>query len=191
MREDLTRRNFVAILAGVASASAATTTGCIGGDEPLPEPVALDAGQACDVCGMIIRDHPGPVGQTYYRDNAPEGRAEDEPAWFCSNDCLFDFYFQRRGRGWEPLVQYTTDYSAVDYEVTEESGSLFLTSHLGAGDFARGEETTLVVDSDVLGAMGPSLVPFTDEQDATGFQNEYGGDRLAFGDVSQQLLDSL
>jgi len=30
-------------------------------------------------------------------------------------------------------------------------------------------------DSDVLGAMGLSLVPFTNEQDAADFQEEYGG----------------
>lgn len=189
MNEKLTRRNFVVLTAGVASVS--TATGCLGGDEELPEPIALNAGQACDVCGMIIEDHPGPVAQTYYRDNVPEGRAEDEPAWFCSNTCLFDFYYEKRQQGWEPLVHYTTDYSAVDYEVAEGSGTLFVTSHPQAEYFVNGEETTVVVDSEVEGAMGPSLIPFTDSEDATDFQDEYGGDVLAFGDVSQQLVDSL
>lgn len=189
MKTKTTRRNFVSLVAGVGFAS--TATGCLGGDEELPEPISLDAGQACDFCGMIIQDHPGPVGQTYYRDNVPEGRADDQPAWFCSNICLFDFYFERRQQGWEPLVHYTTDYSAVDYEVKEEQERLTLTAHPEAENFANGEDTTVVVDSEVEGAMGPSLVPFTDDEDATAFQDEYGGDVLAFGDISQQLVDSL
>jgi len=189
MIKETTRRNFVGLLLGAGLAS--TATGCLGGDEELPEPVAVNAGQACDVCGMVIQNHPGPVAQTYYRDNFPEGRAEDEPAWFCSNTCLFDFYFGRSQQGWEPLVHYTTDYSAVEYKVAEESGTLFITSHPEAENFVNGEETTLVVDSDVLGAMGPSLIPFTGSEDATAFREEYGGDIFAFGDVSQQLVDSL
>lgn len=189
MKTKTTRRNFVSLLAGVGFAS--TTTGCLGGDEELPEPISLDAGQSCDFCGMVIQDHYGPVGQTYYRDNVPEGRADDQPAWFCSNVCLFDFYFERRQQGWEPLVHYTTDYSAVDYEVKEEQERLTLTAHPEAENFVNGEDTTVVVDSEVEGAMGPSLVPFTDDEDATAFQEEYGGDVLGFGDVSQQLVDSL
>lgn len=174
----------------MAATAALTATGCIG-DGEAPAPIALDAGQACDVCGMIIRDHPGPVGQTYYQENVPEGRQDDKPAWFCSTQCLFDFYYEKRDAGWTPLVHYVTDYSAVEYEVMERGGTLFLSSHLSADAFAEGESTTLVVDSDAVGAMGPSLVPFTDSGDAETFQNEYGGDIVGFGEVNQQLVDSL
>lgn len=167
--------------------------GCVGGggDEELPEPIALDAGQSCDECGMIIRDHPGPVGQTYYAENTPEGRDEGEPAQFCSLVCLFDFYYAKREQGWEALVHYVTDYSAVDYEVRQEGQSLFLSAHLGADSFVEGDRTTLVVDSEAKGAMGPSLVPFSERGNAVAFQEEYGGELLAFGEVNRQLVDSL
>lgn len=178
------------LLAATAAGFGATLTGCLDGEE-VPEPVALDAGQACDVCGMIIDGHPGPVGQTFYRDNRPEGRDEDEPAWFCSNTCLFEFYYERSEEGWEPLIHYTTDYSAVDYEVFEDGPSQFITAHPEAEAFADGETTTLVADSDVLGAMGPSLVPFTDPDDAEAFHADYGGEVMSFGDVTRQLIDSL
>ncbi|MDZ7687464.1 MAG: nitrous oxide reductase accessory protein NosL [Halobacteriales archaeon] len=189
MKSETTRRRFVSLVVGVGVS--ASMAGCVGGDEELPEPVALSAGQACDVCGMIIQDHPGPVAQTFYRDNRPEGRGEDEPAWFCSLVCMFDFYYERGEQGWEPVVGYVTDYSAVDYEVTQEGATLFVTSHLEAEYFVDSETTTLVVDSDVRGAMGPSLIPFTDSSEATAFQEEYGGDMMEFGDVSRQLVDSL
>jgi nitrous oxide reductase accessory protein NosL len=180
-----TRRGFL-------SATAVLATGCLGGptEEP-PQPISLDTGRSCDECGMVIRDHPGPVGQTYYRDNTPEGREEGEPACFCSTVCLFDFYYERRGRGWEPTVHYVTDYSSVEYEVRREGPSNYISAHLSAEDFADANRTTLVVDSDLLGAMGPSLIPFTNSDDATSFQNEYGGDVIGFGDVTERIVDSL
>jgi len=137
------------------------------------------------------RRTPRTVGQTFYRDNRPDGRDEDGPAWFCSNTCLFEFYYERSETGWEPLVHYTTDYSAVEYDVFEEGPSLFVTAHPEAEAFVDGGTTTVVADSDVLGAMGPSLVPFTDPDDADEFQAEYGGEAMAFDDVRRQLIDSL
>lgn len=185
-----TRRGFL------ATTAAAAATGCIGGsDESLPQPVALDTGKNCEVCGMVIRDHPGPVGQTYFRENAPEGREEGEPARFCSTICLFDYHYEKQQQDWEPLVHYVTDYSSVDYEVIEKEGfvgrSLYISAHLSAEDQTKGDDTTLVIDSDAMGAMGPSLIPFTNRDDATAFQDEYGGDVLPFGEVSQGLVDSL
>lgn len=182
----VSRRTFLASTAVLAAGA----SGCLGGDDDLPRPVALDAGQSCDFCGMIIRDHPGPSGQTYYAENSPEGR-EDEPAWFCSNQCLFDFYYERSELGWEPVVHYVNDYSSLDYEVREEGSSLFISSHLTADSFVQGEGATLVIGSDAQGAMGPSLIPFTDSEDATEFQEEYGGEVLGFGDVTRGVLDSL
>ncbi|MFP4188069.1 MAG: nitrous oxide reductase accessory protein NosL [Halobacteriales archaeon] len=180
-----TRRGFLA-------ATAALATGCLGGGtDELPQPISLDTGRSCDECGMVIRDHPGPVGQTYYSDNTPEGRDDGEPACFCSTVCLFDFYYERDEQGWEPLVHYVTDYSSVDYEVRREGSSDYISAHLNAEDFAEANRTTLVVDSDVLGAMGPSLIPFTDGEDATGFREEYGGDTVGFGDVTERIVDSL
>ncbi|MCX2818866.1 nitrous oxide reductase accessory protein NosL [Haladaptatus sp. F3-133] len=180
-----TRRGFLAV-------SAALATGCLGGGtEELPQPISLDTGRSCETCGMIVRDHPGPVGQTYYRDNTPEGRDEDEPACFCSTVCLFDFYYAGNRQNWNPLVHYVTDYSSVEYEVRTERRSKYISAHLNAEDFADASRTTVVVGSDALGAMGPSLIPFTDGDDATAFSDEYAGDVIGFGDVTERIVDSL
>ncbi|MFW5930023.1 MAG: nitrous oxide reductase accessory protein NosL, partial [Halobacteriota archaeon] len=88
-------------------------------------------------------------------------------------------------------VHYVTDYSALDYEVVDEEGSLYVTAHLAAEGFVDGDRTTLVVDSDAQGAMGPSLVPFTSSEDAEEFQAEYGGDLVDFDDVDPELLGAL
>ena len=185
-----TRRGFL------AATAAAVATGCIGGgNTQVPQAVALDDGKTCEVCSMVNQDHPGPVGQTYYRDNTPEGREEGEPARFCSTLCLFEYYYEKQSLGWEPVVHYVTDYSAVDYEIIQQDGfvgqSQYISAHVGEENFARGEETTLVVDSDVMGAMGPSLIPFTDPDDASSFQDKYGGDVLGFDEVTEGLIDRL
>ena len=50
---------------------------------------------------------------------------------------------------------------------------------------------TFVAGSSVVGAMGEDLIGFADEADAESFQAEYGGDVVAFDDVSPELLSTL
>lgn len=126
----------------------------------------------------------------FYREPV-EGRGDDEPAWFCSTVCTFDYYFEKEEADRTPVVRYVTDYSSVDYEIVEEGPSLFVTAHLEAGSFVDADETWLVVDSEVRGAMGVSLVPFSDRGDAEEFQGDHGGDVLPFEDVTRQLVDQL
>jgi nitrous oxide reductase accessory protein NosL len=183
----LTRRT---VLVAGASAAAVALAGCTSssfGGGSTPDPIALDAGQACDNCGMIIQKHPGPVGQVFFADNAPEGH--DNPAYFDAlKQCLFPYRLERESRGWSVVAQYVTDYSAVDYTVTTEGGDSFISSHVGTTAFAPAEELYYVVESEVNGAMGPDFVPFSDEADATAFAEEYGGDVVEYGDIGEGLI---
>lgn len=175
-----------------AAGAAFGVSGCLdgGGDGETRQPIALDGGQSCDVCGMVIPDQPGPVGEIYYSEGGPEERGDD-PAWFCSTVCTFDYLHQGEGRGWSTEARYVTDYSDVDYEVYEEGGSSYLSAHLEAESFTAAGDTVLVADSSVLGSMGSSLIPFGDREDAEEFQGEHGGDLVAFDDVTRELVASL
>ena len=174
------RRRFL-----VGTAAAVGLAGCLGSTDR-PAPISLAEPLGCDQCGMIINQHPGPSGQTYYRDNSPEGH--DPPARFCSTVCTFRHRFATEPRGWRPDVTYLTDYATVDYEVREEGGAQVISAHLAAEDFAATEELQVVVGSDVEGAMGPAIVPFGDGDLATEFASTYGGDVIAAEDVSQELV---
>jgi nitrous oxide reductase accessory protein NosL len=171
------------VLLGVAGSLA--LAGC-GGRGDRPSPVALTGEKACDQCGMIIEQHPGPAGQTYYRDHSVEGH--DPPARFCSTVCTFRHRFATQPRGWRPQVTYLTDYALADYVVREEGGALVVSAHLDAEYFTATEDLEVVAGTDVEGAMGPALVPFGDTAAAEEFVAQYGGQIIAAEDVSQELV---
>lgn len=182
----LTRRR---VLAGVAGATAAAALAGCQGTEETAQPVTLSGEESCDQCGMVIGQHPGPAGQTYYQENSPEGH--DPPARFCSTTCTYRHRFAKEQSGWTPDETYLTNYSGVEYEVQTEGGASVISRHLDAATFASSDELTVVANSDVQGAMGPALVPFSDEADAEAFAEEYGGETLAAESISSELVGSM
>jgi nitrous oxide reductase accessory protein NosL len=175
--------------AGVAGLAGCTSLtgggGCEHGTDPAA--IALTGTKRCEECGMVIERHPGPVGQIFYCDNEP--RDHENPAWFDAlNPCLFDYHFAREDQGWEPTAIYVTDYSGVDWEVFTEGGERFVSSHVEADAFAPARELTYVVRSDVKGSMGTAIVPFSERADAASFRDEYGGELVAFEDITPSLV---
>jgi len=182
------------ILTTAVTASVGALAGCLGGDSETRDPVSIDEGQECDSCNMRIEMHPGPVGQAFYGDDAPATLPEDRPdgvAWFCSSSCTYNYLLENEQRGHEPTVSYGTDYSAVDYELGEEGGVTVISAHLEASAFADLRELTFVAGSDVEGAMGGSLIGFSDDDDATAFADDHGGELLTHGDVTREVLSGL
>lgn len=169
----------------LGAAAAVGLAGCLGSTDR-PAPIGLTEPLNCDQCGMVINQHPGPAGQTYYRDNSPEGH--DPPARFCSTVCTFRHRFAMEARDWQPRVTYLTDYATVDYEVRQEGGARVISAHLAAEDFAATEDLDVVAGSDVEGAMGPAIVPFGDDDAAAEFASTYGGDVVAAEEISRELV---
>ncbi|WP_411966019.1 nitrous oxide reductase accessory protein NosL [Haloferax sp. YSMS24] len=185
-----TRRN---LLKAVGVGAVAGFAGCLGGggsnDEPIPDPIDLSGGKQDDNGGMIIGEHFGPNGQIFYRDHAPDGH--DNPAWFHTLSMgLFPYHFDRQREGWEAVVIYVTDYSSVDYELREESGKTFISTHTGADTFGDATEMTYVVDSDVNGGMGKDLHPFSSADEAESFASEHDGSTMSFDEVTPEWLSS-
>ena len=178
------------VLAGTALVAVGALAGCVGDEEP-PEPITIQTGQLCDNCTMDIVEYPGPVGQSFYEtpeDVLPD--EEDRPAQFCSSLCTYAFTFEHEDEA-EPEVAYLTDYSIVDYEIDETGDELEISSHAEAEAFGRAGDLTLVADSEVQGAMGASIIGFSDADEASEFQDEYGGDRYEHEEVDQELVMSL
>ncbi|MFB6160529.1 MAG: nitrous oxide reductase accessory protein NosL [Haloferacaceae archaeon] len=182
-----------AVLTGAATAGVAAVAGCsaISGDggDDAPEPITLTTEHSCDVCGMVIPNHPGPSAQIFYPGNEPAGHAN--PARFCSTWEAYQFHFERRDEGWEAAAFYVTDYSAVDYRVYTEGGDTLITSHPEADAFVSADSVTYVVDSEVNGAMGRDLIGFSDRADAESFREEYGGQLMEHGDVTRGTIAGL
>lgn len=137
---------------------------------------------------MVIEEHPGPNGQIFYRDHAPE--THDNPAWFESlRGCLFPYYFEKERLDWAVDAIYVTDYSSIDYEISESGGDRFISSDTEPGTFADATELTFVVGSSVNGSMGPEFIPFSDDGDAETFVEEHGGELVTFDDIDPELLE--
>jgi nitrous oxide reductase accessory protein NosL len=178
---DTTRRRVLA-----SAVSLIALAGCQSGRSGSADPTTIEDGDNCDQCGMVIADHPGSVGQTYYRENTPTGH--EEPALFCSTTCTYRHRFAKEQQGWRPAATFLTDYSAVDYDVRTDGGATVLTHHLAASAFASAAELTVVANADVQGAMGSAIVPFSESEDAEQFAAEYNGQTLAAAAINRELV---
>jgi nitrous oxide reductase accessory protein NosL len=155
----------------------------------MPEPVTLTTEDQCEVCGMVIPNHPGPSTEIFYRDEQPSGH--DNPARFDSTWEAFQYDFERQDRGWERTAFYVTDYSSVDYTLTQDGDSMLISTHPEADAFVDATEVTFVANSEVKGAMGRDLIGFSAEADADSFSDEHGGTLLSFGDVTRETVAGL
>lgn len=164
--------------------------GCLGGQTgETPPPMGLSQSDQCEVCGMVIPNHPGPSAEIFYRDQQPSGH--DNPARFDSTWEAFQYDFERGDRGWTREVFYVTDYSAVEYDLRRDGGDLLISTHPAAEAFVDATTVTFVVDSEVKGAMGRDLVGFSDAGDAEQFQSEHGGQLMQFEDVTRDTIAQL
>lgn len=183
----LGRREF--LIAGSAVGTG-LLAGCAGrqsnGGGP-PDPVSLSENKACDVCGMVISEHPGPNGQIFYREHSPENH--DNPARFDSTKaCLFPYYFEHEQLDWTAEIVYVTDYSLIDYDISVVEGQQYIETATSAETFSNADDVVFVVGSDVHGAMGPDFIPFSDADDGTSFAEEYGGRTVRMDDITPEML---
>ena len=188
---DRTRR---AVLTTMAVAGVGGLAGCLGNGRDGPEPISLDDGQECDNCGMRIEMHPGPVGEAFYGDDAPPSLPDDREngvAWFCSSTCTYNYMLENEEQGYEPMISYGTDYSSVEYELSDDGGTTVISAHLEAEAFADLRDLNFVANSEVEGAMGRSLIGFSDADEAEAFADEHGGDVITHEDVTREVLAGL
>lgn len=137
---------------------------------------------------MIIADHPGPVGQIHFEDDEPEG---GRPGQFCSSTCTYTYRFDAEDAGRTVRAAFLTDYSLVDQEVFQEGSDTMFSSHVEREAFSRMIDLTVVARSEVVGAMGPELISFGEEEDVESFVEEYGGEPMAAEDVDRGTLEAL
>jgi len=173
------------VLGAALAAGAASLAGCTGGDTP--EAVTIPPDATCDVCGMVIAEHPGPSAQAFYADQRPGGHAN--PARFDSTWEAFGFDFERED--WTREALYVTDYSAVEYEIRTVQGDSVISRHVDAASFADAAAVTFVADSAVLGTMGADLLGFSERADAETFREEHGGELVTADEVTPALISQL
>ncbi|MFB6300048.1 MAG: nitrous oxide reductase accessory protein NosL [Halobacteriales archaeon] len=168
-------------------------SGCLSGTrgesgQQTPTPVDLSGQKLDDRGGMVIGDHGGPNGQIFYRSHTPDGH--DNPAWFHTLTFgLFPYYFEHKRAGWTAEAIYVTDYSTVEYTLSEGAGDrTVISAPTAAETFGDATEMTYVMESEVSGGMGPALLPFSVVDDADSFIDDHGGQRITFGEITPERI---
>nr|WP_195156599.1 nitrous oxide reductase accessory protein NosL [Haloarcula sp. CBA1127] len=176
-------------------------TGCLGSStEAAPKPIALSGQKPDYYGGMVIGDHGGPNGQVFYADAQPEprqGPGEDTEetahlAWFHTlAHGLFPYHFDMVDDGAEATAVYVTDYSRIDWEIPENTERKKMPAPTAPDTFADATDLTYAVETDVMGGMGPDLIPFSETDEAVRFTETHGGQTIEYDDIDRVLVERI
>lgn len=145
-----------------------------GNGHALPQhAVAVQADDACAVCGMYLGESPGPRGQAWV-----EGRAR--PLVFDSVRDIFAWVLQpEHASGIEAL--FVQDTTRIQWQHPVGEGTTFIDAR----------QAIYVAWQPLPGSMGPTLAPFATRSAAEAFTREHGGAMLTFGEVTPTLIANL
>lgn len=134
-----------------------------------PKPAEPGARDRCAVCGMLVAPYPEWTAQVAFADGTS--------AFFDGSKDLFKYLLDRdrylpERRHVAILQVYVTSY----YDVR----------HIPA------RQATFVTGSEVLGPMGPELVPVASMAEAEEFMRDHGGSRaLRFDEITMDVIRNL
>lgn len=135
------------------------------------EPVAFAAGDECHVCGMIITELPGAKAQ------AVESRSSNVQK-FCSTQDMLSWWLQPENKHLKAEL-YVHDVAQTPWEHPQDE-------HL-----IDARSAWYVVGSSLLGAMGPSLVSYSEREAAETLAATKGGRVLSWEQLDMAVLQEL
>ncbi|MDM7857605.1 nitrous oxide reductase accessory protein NosL [Thiopseudomonas acetoxidans] len=135
------------------------------------DPVAFHAGDECHVCGMLITEWPGAKGQSINKQNG-------ETHKFCSTVDMFSWWLQPENKTLQAQI-YVHDMAKTHWDTPEDE-------HL-----IDARKAWYVVGSDMLGAMGPSLVSYSDKAAAEKLAHDRGGRVISFEQIDLAVLKEI
>lgn len=145
------------------------TIGCSNSENSVSDgtPKDLTRSAVCLVDGMILVDHPGPKGQAIFKDGKHH--------YFCDIKGLFSSLF-------DPNYKVKIKQAFVQDFGQREWGSY-------NDRWIDVENALYVMDSKKFGAMGPTLVTFSQRADADSFANKFGGTVVTFSEMTEELFE--
>ena len=135
------------------------------------EPVAIEAGDECHVCGMLITRFPGPTGEAFVRHR-------ETPLKFCSTRDLFVWLRQPESAAIVEAV-FVHDMTSAPWDSPARK-------HL-----IPAETAWYVVGGDQSGAMGPTLASFAWREAAEVYTDTHGGQVMAYEEINLPVLEAL
>mgnify|MGYP003520058196 FL=1 len=136
-------------------------------EPPAAAPQEINQATVCALDGMTLLDYPGPKAQIQYADGSTE--------YFCDTVEMFSISLrpeqQKRVR-----AIYTQDMAKADWRQPK-------------GQWIDARAAYYVRGSSQRGSMGPTLAAFATRADAQAFAQKYGGNVLAFAEVTIDMVD--
>ena len=131
--------------------------------------VAIESGDECHLCGMLIKHFDGPKGEAFRKEQG------SKVFKFCSTRDMFSYYLDPENkRNVSQLLVH--DMSKMPW------------GNINDEHFIDGKTAWYVSGSSQTGAMGSTLASFSKEKDAKAFAEEFGGTVLSFKDITIETL---
>jgi copper chaperone NosL len=164
---DINRR---ALLLGLAGLGLCACSGGHANKSNLHAKVAFQSGDECHLCGMTIARFPGPKGELYDSENR---------LWkFCSTRDLFSWYLQPEHVN---SIQDIYVHNMANTPWDKPSDSQLISAR----------QAWYVMNSDMPGAMGPTLASFGDKSGANHFIEKHHGKLLRFQDINLEMMTAM
>lgn len=130
--------------------------------------MAIEAGEECHLCGMIITNFPGPKGQLTERGKSKQMK-------FCSTRDMMAYALDPEHAHHIQSV-FVHDMAVNPWESPSED------------TYIDGRTAWYVTRSSQKGAMGPTLATFKDKMAAEAFQRLYGGALKRFDELTIETI---
>ena len=130
--------------------------------------VAIEAGDECHLCGMLIVGFPGPKGEMYLR-------RDPQIKKFCSTRDMLSFYLQPENTH-QTDAMFVHDMAVTPWDNPDDKV------------FIDAKAAWYVSGMNKKGAMGGTLASFSTEETARQFIAESGGAILSFDQITLRLL---
>jgi copper chaperone NosL len=135
------------------------------------DPISIQHGDECHVCGMLILNYPGPKAEAFER-------GIDLPRKFCSTRDLFAYLLQPETQSQVREI-YVHDMADTDWAKP-------LTAPM-----IDARTAWYVANQPQRGAMGPTLASFAKREAAEHYMHKHGGSLLQFEDISLDVIARL
>ena len=136
-----------------------------------PDPVKLTRAAEGNYCNMIVIDHPGPKAQIFEKNQM-------QAIWFTSvRDALA--YNILPGEAQQVLAIYVHDMGQADSWDKPQDHGIWI----------KAELAYYVIESNKRGGMGAKeTIPFRDKISADQFAQDFGGQVVAYADISPEYI---
>ncbi len=133
--------------------------------------VAIESGDECHLCGMIITNFPGPKGQLFERGQQRTNK-------FCSTRDMFTYLLDPEHRH-NIQSAFVHDMAITPWASPDEDA------------YIDARKAWYVIGSTRKGGMGPTLASFSSQADAKAFADIYQGQLYTFDDLTLELISSM